>query len=211
MPLSQFSSPSCNRRAAKRYYASLPVRAWGAWQPCRDLTTAGPITDSSRARSCRSERPVPLNLLLRLCSQHCCSPYKPHIAQLLAGCWRYVIIYWTLWPLHKGLFRSQQLHTQTSASFFNTATANMWTALVLPLLAALALPASALPEPPTKVLAARQSVVTPPPCKAISPPPSAAETEQRFNTFADEFLVKKNLTAAFEFISSTYIVRDFAS
>ncbi|KAI7785595.1 hypothetical protein LA080_006615 [Diaporthe eres] len=81
----------------------------------------------------------------------------------------------------------------------------MWTALVLPLLAALALPASALPEPPTKVLAARQSVVTPPPCKAISPPPSAAETEQRFNTFADEFLVKKNLTAAFEFISSTYI------
>lgn len=40
-----------------------PVRAWGAWQPCRVLTSAGPITDSSRARSCRSERPVPLNLL----------------------------------------------------------------------------------------------------------------------------------------------------
>lgn len=84
----------------------------------------------------------------------------------------------------------------------------MWTALVVPLLTALALPASALPEPPTRVLAARQSVVTPPPCKAISPPPTAAETEQRFNTFADEFLVKKNLTAAFEFISSTYIVRE---
>ena len=86
----------------------------------------------------------------------------------------------------------------------------MWTGLLLPLLAALALPASARPEPPTRVLAARQSVVTPPPCKAISPPPSAAETEQRFNKFADEFLVKKNLTAAFEFISSTYIVRDLS-
>lgn len=82
----------------------------------------------------------------------------------------------------------------------------MWTKSVVPFLAALALPASALPEPPTKVLAARQSCVTPPPCQAINPPPTAAETEQRFNTFADEFLVKKNLTAAFEFISSTYIV-----
>lgn len=84
----------------------------------------------------------------------------------------------------------------------------MWIAFVVPLLATLALPATAMPEPPTKVLAARQSVVTPPPCKAISPPPTAAETEQRFNTFADEFLVKKNLTAAFEFVSSTYIVRE---
>ncbi|KAH8788243.1 hypothetical protein F5883DRAFT_657880 [Diaporthe sp. PMI_573] len=81
----------------------------------------------------------------------------------------------------------------------------MWIALVVPFLAALVLPASALPEPPTRVLAARQSCVTPPPCQAINPPPTAAETEQRFNKFADEFLVKKNLTAAFEFISSTYI------
>ncbi|POS74973.1 hypothetical protein DHEL01_v206635 [Diaporthe helianthi] len=77
--------------------------------------------------------------------------------------------------------------------------------LAIPFLASLALPASALPEPPTKVLAARQSCVTPPPCQAINPPPTAAETEERFNKFADEFLVKRNITAAFEFISSTYI------
>ncbi|KAJ4397527.1 hypothetical protein N0V93_001758 [Gnomoniopsis smithogilvyi] len=76
---------------------------------------------------------------------------------------------------------------------------------LLPILTALALPAAARPEPPTKIIAARQSVVTPAPCEAINPPPSAAETEQRFNTFANEFLVTKNLTAAFEFISSTYI------
>ncbi|KAG8157169.1 hypothetical protein KVR01_012877 [Diaporthe batatas] len=81
----------------------------------------------------------------------------------------------------------------------------MWTKSVVPFLAALALPVSALPEPPTKVLSARQSCVTPQPCQAMNPPPTAAETEQRFNRFADEFLVKKNLTAAFEFISSTYI------
>jgi hypothetical protein len=83
----------------------------------------------------------------------------------------------------------------------------MWTTLVLYVLAAFAVPACSLPEPPTKVLTARQSCVTPPPCQAISPPPTAAETEERFNKFADQFLVKKNLTAAFEFISSTYIVR----
>ncbi|KAJ0107251.1 hypothetical protein J7T55_007621 [Diaporthe amygdali] len=81
----------------------------------------------------------------------------------------------------------------------------MRTTFLLSFLSALALPALARPEPPTRVLAARQSVVTPPPCKAISPPPTAAETEERFNKFANEFLVTKNLTAAFEFISSTYI------
>lgn len=82
----------------------------------------------------------------------------------------------------------------------------MRTVSLLSILSVVALPASARPEPPTRILAARQSVVTPPPCQAINPPPTAAETEKRFNTFANEFLVKKNLTAAFEFISSTYIV-----
>lgn len=61
---------------------------------------------------------------------------------------------------------SQQLHLQCSAITSDTPTSNMWTALILPLLASLALPASALPEPPTRVVAARQSVVTPPPMPA---------------------------------------------
>lgn len=82
----------------------------------------------------------------------------------------------------------------------------MRTVSLLTVLSAVVLPVFATREPPTKVIAARQSVVTPPPCQAINPPPTAAETEERFNTFADEFLVKKNLTAAFSFISSTYIV-----
>lgn len=61
-------------------------------------------------------------------------------------------------------------------------------------------------EPPTRVINAKRAVVTPPPCKAISPPPTEAETEARFDKFGDAFIVKKNLTEAFEYISSTYIV-----
>lgn len=70
--------------------------------------------------------------------------------------------------------------------------------------------ASATPrrqQPPTPVLAARQSVVTPPPCEPLDPPPSAEETEQRFYEFTDAFLFEQNITRAFEYISSTYIVR----
>ncbi|KAI1082537.1 hypothetical protein F5B20DRAFT_578207 [Whalleya microplaca] len=63
--------------------------------------------------------------------------------------------------------------------------------------------------PPSKVLSARQgAVVTPPPCVAINPPPDEEATEERFSKFADEFIVKKNLTAAFEYISSTYTNHD---
>ncbi|KEY72446.1 hypothetical protein S7711_10422 [Stachybotrys chartarum IBT 7711] len=58
---------------------------------------------------------------------------------------------------------------------------------------------------PTGVLAARQAVVTPPPCVAVVPAPTEAETEARHNIFANAFLVTKNLTHAFEYISSTYI------
>lgn len=61
-------------------------------------------------------------------------------------------------------------------------------------------------DQPTKVLAARQAVVTPPPCVAIVPAPTEAETEKRHQLFANAFLVTKNLTNAFEYISSTYIV-----
>lgn len=74
-------------------------------------------------------------------------------------------------------------------------------------LSALLAVAAAVPhQPPTPVIAARQSVVTPPPCEAMDPAPSAEETEQRFNEFADAFLVEQNITRAFEYISSTYIV-----
>ncbi|KAH6696944.1 hypothetical protein F5X68DRAFT_238233 [Plectosphaerella plurivora] len=66
--------------------------------------------------------------------------------------------------------------------------------------------AAAIADPdPTPVLHARQSVVTPPPCQPISPPPTERETEQRFDEFANAFLRTKNLTNAFEYISSTYI------
>ncbi|ROT42581.1 hypothetical protein SODALDRAFT_347522 [Sodiomyces alkalinus F11] len=60
-------------------------------------------------------------------------------------------------------------------------------------------------EPPSKALDARQAVVTPPPCEPMVPEPSAEETEERFNRFANAFLVTKNLTEAFEYISATYI------
>lgn len=78
------------------------------------------------------------------------------------------------------------------------------TALISSALFAVAL---AKPHPPTPVIAARQSLTTPPPCEAMDPPPSAAETEERFNEFADAFLVEKNLTHAFAFIAEDYIVR----
>lgn len=69
-----------------------------------------------------------------------------------------------------------------------------------------AIPYAAMEEPPSRVVEARQAVVTPPPCVAISPLPSDAETQARFQIFGDAFLVQKNLTRAFEYISSTYKV-----
>jgi hypothetical protein len=66
-------------------------------------------------------------------------------------------------------------------------------------------------EPPSRVIQARQAVVTPPPCVALSPPPSAEETEARFEIFGDAFIVEKNLTRAFEYISSNYKVGSPAS
>lgn len=72
---------------------------------------------------------------------------------------------------------------------------------------ALTLPNEETDVKPSPVLAARQAVVTPPPCVAMCPPPSQDETEARFDIFGQAFLVEKNLTHAFEYISSTYIVR----
>lgn len=59
---------------------------------------------------------------------------------------------------------------------------------------------------PTAALVAPRAVVTPPPCVAIAPPPTEDETRKRHEIFANAFLVAKNLTNAFEYISSTYIV-----
>ena len=66
-------------------------------------------------------------------------------------------------------------------------------------------------EAPSRVIQARQAVVTPPPCVALSPPPSEEETEARFEIFGDAFIVEKNLTKAFEYISSNYKVGSLAS
>lgn len=44
-------------------------------------------------------------------------------------------------------------------------------------------------------------------CTRITPAPTAEETEARFNEFADQFLVKKDVYKAFEYILPEYIVR----
>ncbi|KAF8856741.1 hypothetical protein BDZ45DRAFT_541116, partial [Acephala macrosclerotiorum] len=54
-------------------------------------------------------------------------------------------------------------------------------------------------------ITARQGVVKPKPCKPISPALTEEETHARFDKFADTFIVKKNITAAFEYISEGYI------
>lgn len=69
-----------------------------------------------------------------------------------------------------------------------------------------ALPADNVERHPSPIINARQAVVTPPPCVALSPPPSEDETEERFIIFGDAFLVEKNLTKAFEYVSATYKV-----
>ncbi|KAI0381425.1 hypothetical protein F5Y04DRAFT_81888 [Hypomontagnella monticulosa] len=42
-------------------------------------------------------------------------------------------------------------------------------------------------------------------CTRITPAPTAEETEARFNEFADQFLVKKDVYKAFEYILPEYI------
>ncbi|WAO96437.1 Hypothetical protein NCS54_01411000 [Fusarium falciforme] len=51
----------------------------------------------------------------------------------------------------------------------------------------------------------RQTFVAPPPCEPIYPLPSEFETKHRFSCFAHAFLVTKNLTEAFQYISEGYI------
>lgn len=53
----------------------------------------------------------------------------------------------------------------------------------------------------------RQSPIKPQPCRALSPSPTKHETKKRFHCFANAFLLNKNLTEAFSFITNDYIVR----
>ncbi|KAH7190503.1 hypothetical protein DER44DRAFT_833163 [Fusarium oxysporum] len=46
------------------------------------------------------------------------------------------------------------------------------------------------------------TTLPPPPCQPLVPPPCEAETEQRFKEFANAFIVTKNITEAFTYISA---------
>ncbi|KAK4455104.1 hypothetical protein QBC34DRAFT_465050 [Podospora aff. communis PSN243] len=74
-------------------------------------------------------------------------------------------------------------------------------------LAALAAPAQGasgtLRTPRTRSIEIRQ-VVTPAPCVALNPPPTEDQMKARFDAFANAFLVTKNLTEAFSYISKSY-------
>ena len=56
-------------------------------------------------------------------------------------------------------------------------------------------------------LLARQACKAPPPCVRATPEPSANATQARHEKFVQAFLVKKNITEAFEYITKDYIVR----
>ncbi|KAI1385163.1 uncharacterized protein F4822DRAFT_412207 [Hypoxylon trugodes] len=71
--------------------------------------------------------------------------------------------------------------------------------------AVLLAPLGVIAAPPPKLHDAGSNVVIPPPCIAMDPPPSEDETQMRFGKFAYAFIIKKNLTEAFEYVSSTYI------
>ncbi|KAL1899517.1 hypothetical protein Sste5346_002916 [Sporothrix stenoceras] len=49
------------------------------------------------------------------------------------------------------------------------------------------------------------ALTAPPPCQPMSPPPDEAATKARFDQFAHAFLVTKNITEAFTYISEGYI------
>lgn len=51
----------------------------------------------------------------------------------------------------------------------------------------------------------------PPPCQPLVIPPGEVETEKRFNKFANAFIVTKNITEAFTYISAGYIVSDLVN
>ncbi|KAF2202021.1 hypothetical protein GQ43DRAFT_485858 [Delitschia confertaspora ATCC 74209] len=75
--------------------------------------------------------------------------------------------------------------------------------LVLAPLLAIAAP-TGISNTPSRIVERAPSVVTPPPCVAMNPAPSVNETKARHDKFANAFLVKKNLTEAFEYIGASY-------
>ncbi|KPM37513.1 hypothetical protein AK830_g9039 [Neonectria ditissima] len=58
---------------------------------------------------------------------------------------------------------------------------------------------------PSRGLSIRQSSVKPLPCQPVVPAPDSQQTEGRFNKFAHAFLLTKNLTEAFAYITNDYI------
>lgn len=78
------------------------------------------------------------------------------------------------------------------------------------LASALLVPFGALAAPASddySLIARQQRPAKPKPCVRIVPDPSKEEYKTRFDQFADAFIVKKNITRAFEFIAQDYIVR----
>jgi hypothetical protein len=73
------------------------------------------------------------------------------------------------------------------------------------LISLLPLPLIALGHPSS--ISAR-APAKPRPCTPINPAPSEEQTRVRFNDFANAFIVTKNITHAFEYISQGYIVRN---
>ena len=71
------------------------------------------------------------------------------------------------------------------------------------LLTTLVLPASLLAAPLVEPRQGRPP--KPKPCVRMSPAPDANATKARFDTFAEAFIYKKNITKAFEFIAQDYI------
>lgn len=55
-------------------------------------------------------------------------------------------------------------------------------------------------------LSERQARNAPPPCERADPEPTEEETKERFDKFANAFIVTKNITEAFEYIAEDYIV-----
>lgn len=76
------------------------------------------------------------------------------------------------------------------------------------LLSAVALPLAVLAAPAAEQqLEARQQVVKPKPCvRQLNPVVTDEETKLRHDAFAQAFIYRRNITAAFEFISQDYIV-----
>jgi hypothetical protein len=79
--------------------------------------------------------------------------------------------------------------------------------LLVSALLASALAAPVAVESDAALATRQQRPVKPKPCEPIVPSPTEEETAARHAQFVDAFVYKKNITAAFEFINKSYIVR----